>query len=123
MSDFPNRCSCRPGPSSRRGLNCLPAGVRSFLADHPDSSRSSRLWALVGRLAVGALCFAGGVLVAEHVAQRIAAALLDAGMAWVVLPIGVGGGSFLALMTPLFVWWLWERFAAWSQSQCKGADQ
>ncbi len=123
MSDFPNRCSCRSRASPRRGIHCLLAGVRSLLADRPGAPRSLRLWALVGRLAVAVVCFAGGLLIAEHFAEGIAVTLLDAGMAWVVIPIAVGVGSFLAVLAPLFVSWLWHRFSAWSRSQCKGADQ
>ena len=94
MSDFPNRCSCRSRASPRRGIHCLLAGVRSLLADRPGAPRSLRLWALVGRLAVAVVCFAGGLLIAEHFAEGIAVTLLDAGMAWVVIPIAVASGPF-----------------------------
>jgi len=116
VTDSPNHCSCRSGTRARHAIVCLLAGVRSLIADRPGVPRSLRLWAHVGRLAIA-------VLVAEHVAHRIAAALLDAGMASVVLPVAVGLASFGVLMTPVFVLWLWQRFRAWSSSRCKGGDQ
>ena len=122
MADQPFQRSCRSGTRSRRAIDCLLAGVRSLIADHPGAPRSLRPWALVGRLAVAALCFAGGLLVAEDFARRIAALLVEAGVAWLVLPALVVLLVFFAPLSPLYLSWLRDRLAARCRTQCKRED-
>ena len=81
--------------SSDRGVPSAPvavnlsagAGLRSLYRDDHDASGALLLWALVGRLAVSATCFAAGFFVAQLLAARVVAAFQAAGGCSVLAPV------------------------------------
>ena len=73
MNGIPiNSSSDRWAPAAPVAVS-LPAGLRSLLAVPHQFPRASVSWALVCRSVLAALCFAGGLLIAQALAVDIAA--------------------------------------------------